>query len=102
MLISSLDLPVFSGLAMVSKDHTNQSLIFKHQHWMDSMTEAKTSLSCNDYFPNSKLWTISRISKAVLLAHVQCMAPIVAQTGMRIVVQDIDKTPLGGIKLLAV
>jgi hypothetical protein len=57
-LISSLDLPIFSGLVMVSKDPASQSLIFVHQRWMDSVTEAKSSLSCHDYFPSFTLLII--------------------------------------------
>ncbi len=86
MLISFSDLLVFSGLVVVSKDPAGHLLIFIHQHWMDSVMEAKTSLSCHDFFPSFTLLIIQRMFMSVLLAFMQCVAPMVAHTGTRIVV----------------
>jgi hypothetical protein len=64
-LISSLDPLVFSGLVVVSKDPAGHLLIFIHQRWMDSVMEAKTSLSCHNYFPSFTLLIIQRMSMSV-------------------------------------
>jgi hypothetical protein len=64
-LISFLNLPVFSGLVVVSENPAGQSLIFVHQPWIDSVMEAKTSLSCHDYFPSFTLLIIQRMSMSV-------------------------------------
>jgi hypothetical protein len=40
-------------------------LIFIHQRWMNSVTEAKTSLSCHNYFPSFTLLIIQRMSMSV-------------------------------------
>jgi hypothetical protein len=60
-----LDPTIFSGSVVVSKDPASHLLIFIHQHWVDSVTETKTSLSCHDYFPSFTLLIIQRMSMSV-------------------------------------
>jgi hypothetical protein len=65
MLMSSLDLHVFSGLVVASRDPTGLWLIFENQRWMVSAMEVKTSLSYHVYSPGFTLPIILRMLKSV-------------------------------------
>jgi hypothetical protein len=65
MLMSSLDLHVFSGLVVASRDPAGLWLTFENQRWMVSVMEVKTSLSYHVYCPGFTLPNILRLLKIV-------------------------------------
>jgi hypothetical protein len=65
MLMSSLDLHIFSGLVVASRDPASLWLIFEDQHWMVSVMEVKTSLSYHVYSPGFTLLIILRLLNSV-------------------------------------
>jgi hypothetical protein len=86
MLISFSDLPVFSGLVVELHYHVHLMLIYKDLHWIVSVTEVKTSLSCHGYSPPITPLIIQDMLKSVLIASMRSVAPMVVLSGMRTVV----------------
>ena len=82
MLISFLDLPVFSGLIVESHYHVNLMLTFHGLHWIVSVTEVKTSLSYHGYSPPITSLTIQDMLKSVLITSMRFVASMVVRGTM--------------------